>query len=113
MFDHLNASDSVAVIAFNNKPYLLSKPITNHQSGKSVLRFLAANGQTAMYDTLKSVVRTFKSRTSPVIIVLVADGMDNASTTSRDEVLKRSPTQTFASLRSESEIRATRALRLF
>jgi Ca-activated chloride channel homolog len=84
----LNPCDQVALVAFSDRTFLLENLTTNHKTVEHLLAFLHAYGRTAIYDAVNQSMETLsKAQYHDRTLVLVTDGMDNASQTSRDALL--------------------------
>ncbi len=88
LLDGLNPCDEVALMAFSGKPFLLQSFTTDRRLVERRMAMLHAYGQTALYDSVAASVAllakgTYQDRT----LILITDGMDNVSKTSRSDAL--------------------------
>jgi VWFA-related protein len=84
----LNPCDQVALVAFSDRTFLLEDLTTNHKTVEHRLALLHAYGRTAIYDAVNQSMETLsKAQYHDRTLVLVTDGMDNASQTSKDALL--------------------------
>ncbi len=84
----LNRCDEVALVAFRNRTFMLQKSTTDHAAVVNRLNLLGAYGPTALYDAIDRSLRILsKGNYRDRAMILVTDGMDNSSLTSRDKVL--------------------------
>jgi VWFA-related protein len=84
----LNHCDEVALVAFRGRTFLLQKLTTDHSEVVNRLSLMGAYGATALYDAIDQSLRVLsKANYRDRAIILVTDGMDNSSLTSRDTVL--------------------------
>ncbi|MDO8431417.1 MAG: VWA domain-containing protein [Candidatus Binatus sp.] len=88
LIQRLDPCDEVALIAFSSGTFILQKLTTSHKVIERRLRFLHPFGQTALYDaTARSIELLSKAKYRDRVLVLVTDGMDNASLTSKDRLI--------------------------
>jgi VWFA-related protein len=88
LISDLDACDEVALVAFASKLFLLQDLTADHRLVRTRLWMLHAYGPTALYDTLDETPKLLsKAKFKHRSVVLVTDGMDNASTTTRDIAL--------------------------
>ncbi len=88
---NLNSRDDVFLLAFSDRSFLLSQPFTtNHYLVKSQLALLRAYGQTALFDAiLDGLVTLEHGRYDKKALLVVTDGMDNASGATLQEVIEQ------------------------
>lgn len=88
LIQKLNPCDEIALMAFSNRPVLLQKLTSNHQLVMARLPMLHAWGRTAIYDALNKALKILKgARYHDRAIVLITDGMDNASKLSEHSLI--------------------------
>ncbi len=88
LLDGLNPCDEVALIAFSAKPYFLQTFTTDHRLIEGRLALLHAYGPTALYDAVATSAALLAKRNhQDRTLILITDGMDNVSKTSRDDAL--------------------------
>jgi Ca-activated chloride channel family protein len=84
----LNPRDDVFLFAFSNRPFLLQPFTTNHYLVTSRLSLLHAYGQTALFDTIMDgLIMVQHGRYDKKALLVVTDGMDNASQASLTQVI--------------------------
>ncbi len=84
----LNQRDDVFMFAFSNRPFLLQPFTTNHFLVTSRLALLHAYGQTALFDTIMDgLIMVQHGRYDKKALLVVTDGMDNASQASLAQVV--------------------------
>jgi Ca-activated chloride channel homolog len=84
----LNPKDDVFLFAFSSRPFLLQPFTTNHYLVMSRLALLHAFGQTALFDTiLDGLLMVQHGRYDKKALLVVTDGMDNASQASLQQVI--------------------------
>ena len=84
----LGPCDEVALIAFNGGPFLLQKLTTNHKVFAQRLGQLNTYGYTALYDATERSLRVLsKAKYRNRVLVLMADGIDNASRIPKDRII--------------------------
>ena len=76
----------VAVVGFGKVPYLVSAPTTDRAAVINGLRFLAADGDTALYDAMIFTILALTPNADRAMVVL-SDGGDTASITSLEEAV--------------------------
>jgi len=89
-----NPHDEVFIVNFNDTASLALPPETPFTSDRAILRTALlsnpAQGRTALNDALKIALEHLnQGRLDKKTLVLVSDGGDNASDTTKDEILKR------------------------
>jgi VWFA-related protein len=83
----LSPFDEIALFAYSSHTFLLAPLNTEHDEVISQLKVLHAYGQTATYDsTVQSIQLLQHAAHSTRALLLISDGMDNASTTDRNAV---------------------------
>jgi VWFA-related protein len=88
-----NPQDEVFIVNFNDRVVLGLPPempfSDNRQLLRQALLLNPAQGRTALYDALKLALEHLdKGRLDKKTLVLVSDGGDNASDTTKDEIMK-------------------------
>lgn len=84
----LNSRDDVFMFAFSNRPFLLQPFTTDHFLVTSRLALLHAYGQTALFDTIMDgLIMVQHGRYDKKALLVVTDGMDNASQASLEQVV--------------------------
>ena len=91
-FVHKRKNDRVGLVVFGNIAYIASPLTFDKKNFSEILSRIypgIAGGQTAIYDALFLSTTLFKrSHAKNKIIILVTDGIDNASSTPKDLVIK-------------------------
>ncbi len=86
--NELNARDDVFLFAFSSRPYLLQPFTTNHVLVANKLKYLAANGQTSLFDVIIAGLRMVTTgRYDKKALLVVTDGMDNTSMSRVEDVV--------------------------
>jgi Ca-activated chloride channel family protein len=86
----LNPSDDLFLYAFSDEQFLLQPFTTNHELVMRRLSLLHAYGDTAVFDTLVDGLHTVNfGRYDKKALLVVTDGMDNASRATLPEVVGR------------------------
>ncbi|MGH7905890.1 MAG: VWA domain-containing protein [Candidatus Binataceae bacterium] len=84
----LNSNDDVFLFAFSVRPFLLQGFTTDHGLVMSRLVLLHAYGQTALYDAvLDGLLMVSHGRYDKKALLVVTDGMDNASQSTLPQVV--------------------------
>jgi VWFA-related protein len=87
---NLNPADEVFLAAFANRSFMLQEPTTRHETLGQRISILHAYGQTAFYDAilvgLKVVAMECYRRKA---LLVITDGMDNASQASLNDVVRQ------------------------
>jgi VWFA-related protein len=85
----LSPSDEVSLIAFSTQPHLLQPLTTDHPAVLQELSLLHGFGQTSIYDSIVLAVGKFnKTDLKPKAILLITDGMDNASSVKEPDAVR-------------------------
>ena len=91
-FIHKRKNDRVGLVVFGNIAYIASPLTFDKKNFSEILKRVypgIAGGQTAIYDALFLSSTLFKhSHAKNKIVILVTDGIDNASSTPKDLVIK-------------------------
>jgi VWFA-related protein len=88
LINGLNACDEVMLIGFESHPLVLQPLTTNHDLIKKKFDGLKAYGTTTMYDALNQALGSLDgAHYQNRAILLITDGMDNASSSSLSEIL--------------------------
>jgi len=85
-------NDALGLVVFGNIAYIASPLTYDKKTFKDILSRIyvsIAGGKTAIYDALFLSSNLFKKTEGQKIIILLTDGMDNASITPLDVVLKK------------------------
>jgi len=85
-------NDALGLVVFGNIAYIASPLTFDKKVFSDILKRIyvsIAGGKTAIYDALFLSSNLFKNRDGEKIIILLTDGMDNASITPLDVVLKK------------------------
>jgi Ca-activated chloride channel homolog len=86
----LNSSDDIFLYAFSDRQFLLQPFTTNHNQVMSRLGLLHAYGDTAIFDTIIDGLYTInRGRFDKKALLVVTDGMDNASRATLVQVVGR------------------------
>jgi Ca-activated chloride channel family protein len=86
----LNPRDDLFLYAFSDQEFLLQGFTTDHELVMRRLGLLHAYGDTAIFDTIVDGLRTLRSgRYDKKALLVVTDGMDNASRATLPEVVLR------------------------
>jgi VWFA-related protein len=85
----LDPEDDVFLFAFSSKVFLLEPLTKDHQAVIRRLPLLHAYGQTALFDAVKEgISMAQQSHNQRKVLLVITDGMDNASTSHADEVVQ-------------------------
>ena len=74
----------VSVIGFGASPSVVSPRSSNRQAQVAAVGGLAASGQTALYDALRTALNQLPGTSTRRVVVLLTDGGDTTSTTTLD-----------------------------
>ncbi|HVA39425.1 MAG TPA: VWA domain-containing protein [Candidatus Binataceae bacterium] len=86
----LNANDDIFLYAFSDDQFLLQPFTTNHELVMRRLGLLHAYGDTAIFDTIIDGLHTVnRGRYDKKALLVVTDGMDNASRATLPQVVGR------------------------
>jgi Ca-activated chloride channel family protein len=86
----LNPNDDIFLYAFSDEQFLLQPFTTNHDLVMRRLGLLHAYGDTAIFDTIIDGLRTVRfGRYDKKALLVVTDGMDNASRATLPQVVSR------------------------
>jgi Ca-activated chloride channel family protein len=91
-FAQKRKNDALGLVVFGNIAYIASPLTFDKKTFKSILKRIyvaIAGGKTAIYDALFLSSNLFKNANGQKIIILLTDGMDNASITPLDVTLKK------------------------
>ncbi len=93
LFSRFSERSSVAVIRFSDTPSLVTPFTKDTTTARAAFRFPAeANRHTAIFDAAGQCVKVFedlpKVRSERRIVILISDGLDNASKAKPESVLK-------------------------
>lgn len=85
---NLNRCDEVVLFAFSGHPFLLMPLSTDHQKAARNMALFHAYAQTALYDATSAALKSLQGADYPNRkIILITDGMDNASSARRSDVV--------------------------
>jgi VWFA-related protein len=88
LIQNLNPCDEVALIAFTKTTFDLQSLTTHHELINKNMALIRPYGQTSLYDAIDRALRTLDSaHYSDRAILLVTDGIDDASSTNLEDVL--------------------------
>jgi Ca-activated chloride channel homolog len=89
--DDLNPNDDVFLFAFSSHPFLLQPFTMNHELVMRRLALLHAYGQTALFDVIMQglLMVVQHGRYDKKALLVVTDGMDNASAASVEDVVEQ------------------------
>jgi Ca-activated chloride channel family protein len=92
LFARFGEKSRVAVLRFTDQPFLVADFGRDLETARSSFSFPAgANQRTAIFDAASAAVRAFDSlprvRSERHIVILISDGLDNASSTRADTVI--------------------------
>jgi Ca-activated chloride channel family protein len=86
----LNPNDDIFLFAFSDQQFLLQPFTTNHELVMRRLGLLHAYGDTAIFDTIMDGLYTInRGRYDKKALLVVTDGMDNASQATLSQVVGR------------------------
>jgi VWFA-related protein len=87
---NLNRCDEVILFAFSGHPYLLTPFSTDHKMTAEKIELLHAYGQTAIFDAVRTALQSLAvADYTNRAIVLITDGIDNASIAEEKDVLEQ------------------------
>ena len=90
----LNARDDVFLFAFSAHPFLLQPFTMNHELVMRRLALLHAYGQTALFDVImQGLMMVQRGRYDKKALLVITDGMDNASAESVNDVISQARRQ--------------------
>lgn len=92
LFSRFSDRSSIAVLRFSDRPSLVAPFTQDVVAAREAFRFaIDRDRRTAIFDAAKKAVQTFDTlppvRTERRLIVLISDGLDNASASSADSVI--------------------------
>lgn len=92
LFSHFSDRSSIAVLRFSDRPSLVAPFTQDVMAARAAFRFsVDRDRHTAIFDAAKKAVQTFDTlppvRTERRLVVLISDGLDNASASSADSVI--------------------------
>ncbi|GEM_PF-288118 len=86
----LNPKDDIFLFAFSSRPFLLQPFTTDHELVLARLALLHAFGRTALYDAiLDGLLMVERGRYDKKALLVITDGMDNASIYSLSQVVSQ------------------------
>jgi len=77
--EQLSPNDRVAIIAFDQLPYLLTKPTTNRAATRLAIDSIRTGSGTSLYDALDLAFRQIADYRGRKAVVLLSDGVDTTS----------------------------------
>lgn len=86
--DGLPPEVEVGVIGFGSLPELLQRPTLDRTAVNEAIDRLAADGETALYDSVRYAVRHFSDDAAARRLVLLSDGGDTVSMTTLDDAVR-------------------------
>ncbi len=90
----LNPNDDLFLFAFNSRAYLLQNFTQDHELVRQRLGLLQANGETALFDAIVAgLLKLGQGHFDKKALLLVTDGVDNASESKEDQVVSASRRQ--------------------
>jgi Ca-activated chloride channel family protein len=92
LFGRFSEKSRIAVVRFTDHPSLVAEFGRDLETARSAFSFpAAANQRTAIFDAAAAAIRTFDSlprvRSERRIVILISDGLDNASSIKVDNVI--------------------------
>lgn len=93
LFGRFGENSRVAILRFSDRPVIAADFGRNTDAARDAFTFPAGRNQrTAIFDAAAAAVRIFESlprvRSERHIVILISDGLDNASATKADAVIK-------------------------
>jgi len=85
----MRSTDQAGVLAFNTSVETVQEITGDRQSLTQAVDGLSARRETAMYDALISAVEQLDSESGRKAIIVLTDGMDNASSATAHDVIER------------------------
>ena len=85
--EQLRSEDQAGIVTFNTKVGEVSDVTLNHSTLLKEIDKIKASGDTAMYDALMKAVEMLNPLPGRKAIIVMTDGMDNASQSAPEEVL--------------------------
>lgn len=85
--EQLRSEDQVGLVTFNTKVNVVSEVTLNHSTVLKAIDRIKASDDTAMYDALVKAVEMLNPLPGRKAIIVLTDGMDNASKSTPEEVL--------------------------
>jgi VWFA-related protein len=86
--DQMRSGDQAGILSFNTAVNLDQPITTDHAALKSALYTLIPQGNTAMYDALFQAEQTLQNVPGRKAIIVLTDGIDNASQQNADAVIQ-------------------------
>ena len=86
--DQMRGGDQAGLLAFNTEVTYTQAITTDHAALKQALDSLVAQGNTAMYDALVQAEQTLQNVPGRKAIIVLTDGIDNASQQNADGVIQ-------------------------
>ena len=85
--EQLRSQDQAGIVTFNTKVNVVSDVTLNHSTLLKAIDKIQAKDDTAMYDALAKAVEMLNPLPGRKAIIVMTDGMDNASQNTPEEVL--------------------------
>jgi len=85
----MRSTDQAGVLAFNTSVETVQEITSERKPLKQAINGLSARRETAMYDALISAVGQLESESGRKAIIVLTDGMDNASSATARDVIER------------------------
>jgi len=86
--DQMRTGDQAGILSFNTKVNVNQVLTTDHSALKQALYTLVPQGNTAMYDALGQAEQVLQNVSGRKAIIVLTDGIDNASKTNADGVIQ-------------------------
>lgn len=80
--------DSIEIASFNDHVYLNQEFSADYELIKKTVQSIRTDGQTALYDAIYSALLRVEKRSGAKCVVVFTDGQENASSYSKEDVLK-------------------------
>lgn len=92
LFNHFSERSSIGILTFAEKPILVAPFQKSTEAANAAFRFApAANQHTAIFDAAAASLKTFdrlpSNRAERRLVILISDGLDNASSSTAKEVI--------------------------
>lgn len=85
----MRSTDQVGLLAFNNRVKTVQQITSNQNALYAAIDSLSTDNETAMYDALLSAVDQLEAESGRKAIIVLTDGMDNASASTANNVIER------------------------
>ncbi len=80
--------DRVEIASFDDYVYLNQEFTGNYEQAKRAVREITVDKRTALYDAIYSALLRLDKRSGPKCVIVFTDGMENASSYTRQDLLK-------------------------